>query len=152
MDGWTDHNGHLNMAYYHVIFDLAADMALAEFGISPERAATDGRSVFTVEAHIHYLRELNAGDRVRVSLQVLASDAKRLHYVQTMQRVVDGECKFVAAITENLVLSVDLRTRRVAPWAPDVAERLAALAVGHSALPVPRQVGRIMGLGRPGQF
>ena len=26
--GWIDYNGHLNMAYYHVLFDRAVDEAV----------------------------------------------------------------------------------------------------------------------------
>lgn len=144
-DNWTDYNGHLNMAYYHVLFDHAVDTALNGLSVGPDQTATGSMSVFTAEAHIHYLRELNAGDRVRISLQVLAVDAKRLHYVQTMAHAGAG---FVAAVTENLVLSVDLSTRRVAPWEPPVLARLQAVAAAHAALPVPPQVGRVIGLKR----
>lgn len=156
-DEWTDYNGHLNMAFYHVLFDQALDSVLDGVGMGVERARRDGLSVFTAEAHIHYLQELNAGDRVQVSLQVLGADAKRLHYVQTMRRVgtraeegSGAEDGFVAAITENLILHADLSTRRVAPWAEDVAQRLTELARAHRSLPVPPQVGRVMGLRRPG--
>ncbi|WP_299359434.1 thioesterase family protein [uncultured Paracoccus sp.] len=154
-DEWTDYNGHLNMAYYHVLFDQALDSVLDRIGMGAERARRDGLSVFTAEAHVHYLQELNAGDRVQVSLQVLGADAKRLHYVQTMRRVGAGGDKaedgFVAAITENLILHADLSTRRVAPWAPDVAQRWTDLARAHQSMPVPPQVGRVMGLRRPAQ-
>lgn len=85
-------------------------------------------------------------------------DAKRLHYVQTMMRAGtragtpegthagDG---FVAAVSENLTLSVDLSTRRVTPWTAPVFARLQALAAAHADLPVPPEVGRVIGLNRP---
>lgn len=144
-DEWTDYNGHLNMAYYHVLFDEAVNAALNGLGVGPSQTATDSMSVFTAEAHVHYLRELHAGDRIRVSLQLLGCDAKRLHYVQVMEHAEEG---FVAAVTENLILSVDLSTRRVAPWSSPVLERLQALAAVHAVLPVPAQVGRVIGLKR----
>ena len=32
---WTDYNGHLNMAYYHVLFDTALDVVLEPLGLGP---------------------------------------------------------------------------------------------------------------------
>lgn len=143
-DGWTDYNGHLNMAWYHVLFDRALDGVLDPLGLGPQVAAADGVSVFTAQAQVHYLRELNAGDRVTVETRLIAHDAKRLHYVQTM-RHRDG---WAAAISENLILHVDLATRRVTPFSPAVAARIAAAVARHADLPLPEQVGRRVGLSR----
>lgn len=142
---WTDYSGHLNMAYYHLLFDRAVDAALVPLGLGPEVAAATGSSVFTAQAQVHYLRELHAGDRVNVETRLIEHDRKRLHYVQTMRRVGDDE---PAAISENLVLHVDLNTRRVAPFAPEVLARIADAVAAHADLPLPRQVGRRVGLRR----
>lgn len=142
---WTDYNGHLNMAYYHVLFDNALDVVLEPLGLGPEVARRTGQSVFTAQAQVHYLRELNVGDSVVVETRLLAGDAKRLHYVQTMRHAADG---WIAAVSENLLLHVDLGTRRVAPWAPEVLARIQDRLAAHAALPVPEQVGRRVGLTR----
>lgn len=142
---WTDYNGHLNMAWYHVLFDRAIETALEPLGMGAQVAAETGASYFTVQAQIHYLRELHAGDRVAVDTQLIAHDDKRLHYVQTLRRLSDG---VVAAVTENLVVHVDLATRRAAPFAPALRERLAAAVTAHASLPLPKQVGRKVGLRR----
>ena len=142
---WTDYNGHLNMAYYHLLFDRAIDAALVPLGLGPEVAAKTGVSVFTAQAQVHYLRELHAGDSVVVETRLIEHDSKRLHYVQTMRRIGKDE---TAAISENLVLHVDLTTRRVAPFAPEVLARIAAAVAAHADLPLPRQVGRRVGLRR----
>lgn len=142
---WTDYNGHLNMAYYHLLFDRAVDAALVPLGLGPQVAAETGASVFTAQAQVHYLRELRAGDSVVVDTRLVAHDAKRLHYVQTMRRVGDD---IVAAVSENLVLHVDLTTRRVSPFSPAVLARIAEAVTAHADLPLPRQVGRRVGLRR----
>ena len=144
-DEWADYNGHLNMAYYHVLFDNALDVVLGPLGLGPEVARATGQSVFTAQAQVHYLRELNAGDAVIVETRLIAHDRKRLHYVQTMRHATGG---WVAAVSENLVLHVDLAARRVAPWAPEVQARIAAAVADHAALPLPPQVGRKVGLDR----
>lgn len=142
---WTDYNGHLNMAYYHLLFDRAVDAALVTLGLGPQVAAQTGASVFTAQAQVHYLRELQAGDRVIVGTRLIDHDAKRLHYVQTMRRVGEQE---PVAVSENLILHVDLNSRRVAPFAPDVLARIGDAVAAHADLPLPPQVGRRVGLRR----
>lgn len=142
---WTDYNGHLNMAYYHLLFDRAVDEVLELLGLGPQVAADTGASVFTAQAQVHYLSELHAGDSVVVETRLIAHDAKRLHYVQTMRRQSDG---MVAAVSENLVLHVDLTTRRVSRFAPEVQDRIAAAVAAHADLPIPKQVGRRIALKR----
>src|SRR5207302_2499477 len=75
--GWIDYNGHLNMAYYNVLFDRAVDEAFELIGIGPAYLAKRRCSTFTAEVHLRYLRELRGSDTVRVTFQLLAYDAKR---------------------------------------------------------------------------
>ena len=51
-----------------------------------------------------------------------------------------------AAVSENLILHVDLNSRRVAPFAPEVLARIADAVAAHADLPLPQQVGRRVGL------
>ncbi len=74
-----------------------------------------------------------------MSTQVLGLDSKRLHLFNTLIHVKDG---YVSATSEDMVLSVDLSVRKVAPWEPELAERLAAIHRAHAALPVPEGAGR----------
>ena len=66
--GWIDYNGHMNMAYYNVLFDRCADEAFAEFGVSADYVRERSMSVFTAEIHICYVRELHEGDKVTVTV------------------------------------------------------------------------------------
>src|SRR4030095_9541064 len=76
---WIDYNGHLNMAYYNVLFDRAVDEALALLGGGQAYVKKHRQSCFTAEVHVRYLRELNEGDPVRVTLQLIDYDSKRMH-------------------------------------------------------------------------
>src|SRR5690348_18383148 len=67
--GWIDYNGHLNMAYYNVLFDRAVDEVYEVLGCGLAYLKATQHSCFTAEVHVRHLRELNAGDRVRVSFQ-----------------------------------------------------------------------------------
>ncbi|MDU3042099.1 acyl-CoA thioesterase, partial [Bradyrhizobium sp.] len=63
---WIDYNGHLNMAYYNVMFDRAIDQMWAELGIGPAYMKDRQGSTFTAECHVRYLREIHLGDPVRI--------------------------------------------------------------------------------------
>ena len=83
-DQWVDYNGHFNMAYYNVLFDRAVDEAFELLGCGLDYVRTRKHSCFTAEVHVRYLRELPAGDPVRVTFQLLDFDSKRLHYFEQL--------------------------------------------------------------------
>ena len=136
---WIDYNGHLNMAYYNVLIDRAVDEAFELVGLGPDYIASRGASYFTAEAHVRYVRELTANTSVRATCQLMAYDAKRLHFYAELLHAAEG---WVSATSEQLALHVDMKTRRVAPWPDDILERLAAMKAAHASLPVPEAVGR----------
>ena len=73
-DEWIDYNGHLNMAFYNVLFDKGVDFFYDRIGVGEEYTLIGMGSVFTLEVHLQYLQELNLHDRVRVHLQLLDFD------------------------------------------------------------------------------
>ncbi|MCW8842940.1 MAG: acyl-CoA thioesterase, partial [Rhodobacteraceae bacterium] len=81
---WIDYNGHLNMAYYNVLFDRGVDEIWTTLGFGPEYRQERNLSTFSAEFHICYLRELHLGARVRASFQLLAHDEKRFHFYQEL--------------------------------------------------------------------
>jgi acyl-CoA thioester hydrolase len=137
--GWIDYNGHLNMAYYNVLFDRAVDEALTALGIGPDYVTRSSHSCFTAEVHVRYLRELHAGDPVRVTFQLLDYDVKRLHYFEQLFHAEQG---FVSATSENMALHVDMAAKKTAAFPDAVAARLAAMKKAHAMLPVPEAAGR----------
>ena len=139
---WIDDNGHLNMGYYMVAFDLATDTWLDHIGLDASERAR-GVTTFTLESHVNYLRELREAAPLRFTTRLLAYDQKRIHYFHEMHHATDG---FLAATNELMSLHVNLATRRAAPMAADVLARLADVLSRHETLPVPPQVGRRIGL------
>jgi acyl-CoA thioester hydrolase len=136
---WIDYNGHLNMAYYNVLFDRAVDEAYELIGIGLDYLNTHKHSTFTAEVHVRYLRELAEGDPVRVTFQMLDYDAKRIHYFEQLFHASEG---WVSATSENMTLHVDMTAKKVAPFPASVMHALAAMKAAHSRLPVPEAVGR----------
>lgn len=145
---WIDHNQHMNMGYYLVVFDLATDEFLRWVGLDEAHRRARQASTFCLEAHVTYHREVRAGDRLRFTTRLLAYDAKRIHYFHEMYHAREG---YLAATNELLSLHVSQATRRAAAMAPDILERLARIQAAHDAQLRPPQVGRVIGIGnKPG--
>jgi acyl-CoA thioester hydrolase len=127
----------MNMAYYAVIFDEAADEIYPQIGFGPEYQKT-GFTTYTAEFHICYLRELHLDDPVTVTLQLIDYDEKRF---QTYQEIwhEDGWC---AATGEALGLHVDQSGPRVAPMPQNILAELGKLHDAHKNLPRPDRAGR----------
>jgi acyl-CoA thioester hydrolase len=100
---------------------------------------TQRHSCFTAEVHVRYLRELHAGDPVRVTFQLLDYDRKRMHYFEQLLHAGEG---WVSATSENMSLHVDMAAGKTAEFPPDVAARLARMRASHSLLPLPEAAGR----------
>jgi acyl-CoA thioester hydrolase len=137
--GWIDYNGHLNMAYYNVLFDRAVDEVYELLGCGLAYLRESQHSCFTAEVHLRYLRELNAGDLVRVTFQLLDFDQKRLHYFEELHHAEQG---WLSATSENMALHVDIAARKTVPFPEHIAARLAKMKAAHAALPVPEAAGR----------
>jgi acyl-CoA thioester hydrolase len=136
---WIDYNGHLNMAYYNVLFDRAVDEVFELLGCGLDYVNTRRLSNFTAEAHVRYLRELHAGDPVRVTFQLLAYDKKRMHFFEQLFHAEQG---WVSATSENMSLHVDMAAGKTAPFPNDVAQALARMLASHARLPRPEAAGR----------
>ena len=141
---WIDYNGHLNMAYYNVIFDRGSDEAFEIMGMGPAYARERRLTIYTAEAHVCYVRELHLADKVAVTFQLIDHDEKRLRAYQEI-RHVDG---WLAATSETLTLHIDMSGPRVAPFPADVAGLVAAMQAAHAALPFPERAGRAIALRR----
>ena len=113
---WTDYNGHLNVAYYVRVFDIAADIMLDNFKMGGESAKKDKKSTFVVEMHTHYNQEVKLDEEVETHLTYVDHDKKRIHYKLSM---FHKEKKYLAATNEVLSLYVDLGLRKVVEFDPD---------------------------------
>ncbi len=142
---WIDYNGHLNMAYYNVLFDRGIDQAFELLGLGEHYMKERRASFFTVETHVCYLREIGVDDPVRVHVRILDFDGKRAHVFEELVHAEEG---WTSATLEQISLHVDMAAKKASPWPADVLERLEAMREAHSALPVPPQVGRIIGIRR----
>lgn len=142
-EAWVDYNGHLNQAYYSVLFDRAIDHALMAAGLGPDYVAQRNASYMTVENHLCFVRELLQTDTVRVASRVLDVDDKRLHLFCEMHHATDG---WLSCTSEWMFLHVDMQARRTAAWPPDVREQLEAMKRAALVMPRPERAGRRIGI------
>ena len=139
--------GGLQRPFARCVLFAAVQLRRGRFD-GPHRLDAAGRealshSLFTLEAHIHYLREVKLGAALEVRAQVVAIDAKRLHVALALHVPgVDG----AAALGEQMLLNMDMRGPRSAPFAPAVLARLQPLAAQHATLPRPARLGSVIGM------
>ncbi len=143
---WIDINGHMNVAYYVLAFDLAVDALWSRIGITDEYIEATGGSTFAVESHITYKRELKEAEPYRVTAEIVAYDQKRVHQ---FQRMYHAEENYLAATAEWMNLYVDLRTRKVGEWPESVLAQLAKMTGSRGDAVMPPMVGRRMRIDNP---
>lgn len=139
---WIDFNGHLNMAYYVVLFDRGMDEAQEVVGLGPGYAKTSGFTTFSGEFGIRYLRELPPGSTVHSTFRLLDVGPKAYHFCQELYHE-DG---WLSATGEGISLHIDQSGPRVAPYPPKILAKLEAMQEEHGKLPVPDWVGKPMGV------
>jgi acyl-CoA thioester hydrolase len=124
---WIDYNGHLRDAYYVVALSSAVDEVMDHLGLDAAYRERTRCTLYTLELHIHYLREIKASDELKVATSVLDFDSKRIH----------AACDFLCPRIEGPAACADLMLMHIhqgaepksAPFPADVAARLAGLKV-----------------------
>jgi len=145
---WIDYNGHMNVGYFSIAFDVAADVFFEFLGLTQEFRRHHGSTTFALEQHLNFLREVNEGDALRFEARLLDFDAKRFHFYQEMFRVGDQR---PAASCEGLSAHVSTATRKTAPMPQPLVERLAAIRHAHAGLERPWQIGHAISVRPPQQ-
>ncbi|MDX1370313.1 thioesterase family protein [Pseudomonas sp.] len=140
---WVDYNGHLRDAFYLLIFSYATDALMDQLGLDEAGRARTGHTLYTLECHLNYLAEVKLGAEVEVRTQLLAHDRKRLHIHHGLHYPNDDQ---LLAASEQMLMNIDSRTARSAPFDEQVLARVLALGEAHCDLPRPVHVGRIIGL------
>ncbi len=120
---WIDHNGHMNLAYYVLVFAGALDGLRARLGLGGLRLS---------EMHTVYAREVNLGDRLVVTTHVLDVRDARLHLFQEMRHAAAGyrAATFESVAEHALPFDGAARVRLaalVAPAPPEGAGRRIAM-------------------------
>ena len=110
---WTDYNQHMNLSFYILVFDKAAEKILSQFKMGEEAAIKTKRSTMVVETYTTYNNEVKENDDVDIYLSFCNHDKKRLHYKLEMY---EKNKNILSATTEVLALYINLDLRKVAEF------------------------------------
>jgi acyl-CoA thioester hydrolase len=130
---WIDYNGHLRDAYYGLIVSYASDALMDRLRMDATYRERTRNTLYTVEMHIHYLREIKKSDIVLVNVRVLGADQKRIHAAFDVFREGNPDA---AASVELMLLHVNQgETVKTAPFPPEVADAITALVAATAGAP-----------------
>ena len=113
INNWTDYNGHMNLAFYILVFDKGAEEILSKFKMGEQSAKTTKKSTMAVESHTTYNNEVKENEEVNIYLSYFDHDKKRLQYKLEMY---EKSKNILSATTEVLSLYIDLNIRKVAEF------------------------------------
>lgn len=142
---WIDFNGHMNYAQYVGAFDLASDVLIADLGLGPSYRARTLHTMFVVEAHLTYDREVKEGDPLEIHTYLAGADDKRLHLYM---RMFHATTRVLVATNELLCLHVDQSgpVARAVVFTPEQGAVIAAMADAHAPLVRDFPLGKGIGL------
>ena len=141
---WIDYNGHMNVAYYTLAFDLSLDEFFENIlGLGPSYVARSKSGPYSLQAQYHYLDELLQGERFYVKVYVRDFNAKCLHIVMEM---IHSKKNTLTAVCEQVLINVDLNTRRSVEYPDWAQERIRNISECFSNEIFPSQAGSSIGL------
>jgi acyl-CoA thioester hydrolase len=130
---WIDYNGHLRDAYYGLILSFAVDAWMDMLGMDAGYREKTKATLYTLEAHIHYLREVKQADALSVYARIIAADHKRIHagFELRCDRI-EGP----AATAEQMLLHVQQgATPKSLPFPADIQAAIAAFQQASEPTP-----------------
>ena len=141
---WIDYNGHLNDAYYLVIFTKATDRLQDYLGLTLEHIKSTGETLFTVESHLAYIQEIGLGKTVTITTQVLETDNKR---IRIFHRMFNDDNELLATV-EMLFLCYNLLAKKVTNFSDMMMQSLAKIEADQVQAPWPESAGKGIALKR----
>lgn len=117
---WIDYNGHLSEAYYVLVFGFATDALMDHAGLDEQYRTSTGCSLYTVEAHIRYLREVGPDAEMVVYTRITEQGEKKLRIAHEM---FVGDTR--VATEEVTALHVDTAQGRATAFPENISHQLA---------------------------
>ncbi|MZD09944.1 thioesterase, partial [Streptomyces sp. SID5785] len=117
-------------SFYVLVFGHATDALMIEAGLHSGYRESTGCSLYTVEAHLRYLRDVPEGAHLAVRTRVLGAAGKKARFTHEMYVVAEagsepGADAAPVATTELLAVHVDRAAGRAVALPEDVLARFA---------------------------
>ncbi len=124
---WIDYNGHLRDAHYGLVLSYAIDDVMDHLGLDAAYRERTRCTLYTLELHMHYLREVKQSDPLEVQTDVLDADGKRIHV--GCRFLVDAPAGAIMAATADVMLLHVHQGEKPAasPLPPEIERKLASL-------------------------
>lgn len=134
---WVDHNNHMNDAAYNRVFSDATDSWLAFLGLDKETIEELSYTVFTLENHVLFLKELKLHEPVTVRVAVIDHDSKRIHAFMTMLNEDNVKC----ATYEVMLMGIDTESQRPSPFPEKIKSAINDYATRVDQNEKPSEIG-----------
>lgn len=146
---WIDYNGHLNMAFYLVLFEEGAESFWQPMGLGDSYRDRTGHTTYTASTKIDYIAEVAADATVFTQIVLREVGAKKFLTWQGLY-TTDGTLR---ATCETLTLHVDQTgdAPKVAPFTSEMLKTLQAAQADHVGFTPPHPVGHPVQMNRPSQ-
>ena len=123
--------GHMNVMWYTHLFDMAVYGAFELIGMDFDYMNARQAGGFALESHIRYLSEVRVDHHVTIRTRLLGRTVRRFHMMNFMTNNTKGD---LAATFEVVGAHIDMTTRRMSPFPPQITARFDSLAAEHQAL------------------
>ena len=124
-------NGHMNVAFYSKIFDEGSGVLYKDLGFSwDHETIRDTYSTFTLEENIRYVKENLLGDKIYPCYRIVNVNRKIIHHAS----ILLNEKQELSAISECLLIHIDMKIRKSAPMPDETFNRIKDLKNNHESL------------------
>lgn len=89
---WIDYNGHMQDAFYGLVFSYAVDHVQDTVGFDQAYRDATGCTIYVTEDHRKFLREVHEGAALRVETYVVDVSDRGFHLHQTMWHAGRAVC------------------------------------------------------------
>ena len=125
---WIDYNGHMQDAYYGLVFSYAVDAFQDWVGFDAAYRAKTDCTIYLIEEHKYFLREVKEADPLVFQIEVLGVSDKLFHLHCVMKSMGQD-----VAISELMEMHVCQKpTPKGAPIPLDIAARLNELIISDT--------------------
>jgi len=141
---WIDYNGHMNDGEYAKVFSLAVDEWMKQIGLGADFRNNEQYTLFTLEMHLNYLKEVKENEHLTITLQLLDYDLKRAHVFLVMQNVKGDR----VATSEQMLMGMDTKENRPAPFPRPIINKIKQIAISQNQMKKPKEASSIIGIPR----
>lgn len=141
---WVDHNQHMNDAEYNRVFSDATDAWLSELGLDLDAIKKLEYTIFTLENHVMYLKEIKVDEPITVEVALYDYDAKRLHVFMNLLDSQNIRC----ATYEVMLMGMDTTTGRPAAFPEEIKHTIDNYAKTATMQEQPKELGHLIGIKR----